>query len=477
MEKMIENLLNKGYTYDTFREGIFFDYYDGFEADVDFWYGEYCEDVDAGVIDPDRSVVEFIADKIEDEHPTSSPEEFESLMRWVRSVLPKIEDSYALTVKREAQIGGTMQFANGEASGRALAGANADKGIRDVTLGQEGRGQAEVDKTGIYVGIPAGPDKTAWANPTAAKQVMSDTAGRRVDAYQAAYAAAPAAEKAAMQDWSPEKPDMAMNRDGKVVDTNTGKVMPTTKAAAPQAKSSILGGLKKAFLGENSEMEKYQLFETILGEKDGNATFSWEESKKQMFDNILRESEMSPEEDYIENLKAAAKELGATYEGGWFGKGICGYTNGIGWALNMNSTPAYGLQTYLLARKGSRVSVMNASASSGKDRVSNPKNSVESIVELINERLAELTEEKNSKVAVLKKLEKKIDNYGLANDIWLDGEKLKVIVDEDKENDVYDVFADFRDEVTPEFIVDYHIARGDEEDGTTEVLYIFEVED
>ncbi len=389
MEKMIEDLLNKGYTYDSFRE-------------------------------------------------SESKDQLNNIMN-------------------EAQIGGTMQFTNGEASGRALAGANADKGIRDVTDGAEGRGQAEVDKTGIYVGIPAGPDKTAWANPVAAKQAMSPEAGKRVDAYQAAYKAAPAAEKAAMQDWTPEQPDMIMDRNRNVIDTNTGKVMPTAAKAAPaaQPKSSILGGLKKAFLGENTEMNKEELFEAVL-----------------------KESEFSPEEDYIDNLKAAAKELGATYEGGWFGKGICGYTNGVGWALNMGSTPAYGLQTYLLARKGSRVSVMNASASSGKDRVSNPENSVESIVELIQSRLADICEEKNSKVEVLKKLEKKIDNYGIANDTWLDGEVLKVFCDADKEDDVYDAFADFRDEVTPEFIVDYRIARGDEEeDGTTEVMYTFMVED
>ena len=251
MEKMIEDLLNRGYAYDTFREGNLFDSYDGLEADVDFWYGRYCEDVDAGVNDPDVGIVEYIAGKIDEEHPTENPEQFNSLMRWVREILPKIEKNWSVNI-REAQIGGTMQYANGEASGRALAGDLANKGIRDITPGPNGRGQAEVDKTGVYVGVPMGPDKTAWANPVAAKNSMSPAAAARVDKFQKAYAAAPAKEKAAMQDWSPEKPDMSMNKNAQVVDNNTGTVMPT--AAQPQAKSSILQ--KLGF--------KESLFEDIL---------------------------------------------------------------------------------------------------------------------------------------------------------------------------------------------------------------------
>ena len=251
MEKMIEDLLNRGYAYDTFREGNLFDYYDGLEADVDFWYGKYCEDVDAGVNDPDVGIVEYIAGKIDEEHPTENPEQFNSLMRWVRETLPKVEKNWSVNI-REAQIGGTMQYANGEASGRALAGDLANKGIRDVTPGPNGRGQAEVDKTGVYVGVPMGPDKTAWANPVAAKNAMSPAAAARVDKFQKAYQAAPAKEKAAMQDWSPEKPDMSLNKNAQVVDNNTGTVMPT--APQTQAKSSILQ--KLGF--------KESLFEDIL---------------------------------------------------------------------------------------------------------------------------------------------------------------------------------------------------------------------
>ena len=251
MEKMIEDLLNRGYVYDTFREGEVFYPYESFEADVDFWYGRYCEDVDAGVNDPDVGIVEYIAGKIDEDHPTESPEQFNSLMRWVREILPKVEKNWSVSI-REAQIGGAMQYANGEASGRALAGDLANKGIRDVTPGTNGRGQAEVDRTGVYVGVPMGPDNTAWANPTAAKNALSPAAAVRVDKFQKAYAAAPAKEKAAMQDWSPEKPDMSMNKNAQVVDNNTGTVMQTV--AQPQAKSSILQ--KLGF--------KESLFEDIL---------------------------------------------------------------------------------------------------------------------------------------------------------------------------------------------------------------------
>ena len=267
MEKMVEDLLNRGYAYDTFREGNIFDYYEGMEADVDFWYGKYCENVFAGVNDPDEGIVEYIAGKIDEEHPTENPEQFNSLMRWVRSLLPEVEKKWSVSI-REAQIGGTMQYTSGEASGRALAGANADKGIRDVTPGTNGRGQAEVDKTGVYVGIPMGPDKTAWANPAAVGQAMPNVANRAKQ-FQKAYAAAPAAEKAAMQDWSPEKPDMSMNKDGQVVDNNAKKIMPTQQT---QAKSSILQ--KLGF--------KESLFEEIYGEKKSRPT----NMKKELFEAI-----------------------------------------------------------------------------------------------------------------------------------------------------------------------------------------------
>ena len=266
MEKMIEDLLNRGYVYDTFREGETFHPYEGFEDDVDFWYGRYCEDVYEGVNDPDVGIVEFIAGKIDEDYPTESPEQFNSLMRWVREVIPKVEKNWSVNI-REAQIGGAMSYGNGEASGRALAGALANKGIRDVTPGTNGRGQAEVDRTGVYVGVPMGPDKTAWANPTAAKNALSPAAAVRVDKFQKAYQAAPAKEKAAMQDWSPEKPDMSLNKNAQVVDNNTGTIMQT---ASQQAKSSILQklGLKESLF--ESLIKMNQAFANVTANQFNN---------------------------------------------------------------------------------------------------------------------------------------------------------------------------------------------------------------
>lgn len=281
MEKMIEDLFNRGYAYDVFREekdlkeiapinfpgSKTFDIYEGFEADVDYWYGRYCEDVDAGVNDPDVGIVEYIAGKIEQEHPTENPMQFDSLMRWVRETLPKVEKNWSVNI-REAQISGVMEYANGEASGRALAGENADKGIRDVTDGPNGRGQAEVDRTGIYVGVPMGPDKTAWENAAAVQKDFPNVANR-VKAFQAAYKNAPEQEKSAMLDWTPEKPDMSMNLDGQVIDNNINKVMKTQAAPQqqPKAKSSILQ--KLGF--------KESLFEEVLNASKLNESCSTSE--------------------------------------------------------------------------------------------------------------------------------------------------------------------------------------------------------
>lgn len=71
-----------------------FDIYEGFEADVDYWNRRYCEDVDAGVNDPDVGIVEYIAGKIEQEHPTENPMQFNSLMKWVRETLPKVDNNW-----------------------------------------------------------------------------------------------------------------------------------------------------------------------------------------------------------------------------------------------------------------------------------------------------------------------------------------------------------------------------------------------
>lgn len=259
---MIEDLFNRGYAYDSFREGKglkeiaaidfpgskTFDYYEGFEDDVNFWFDKYAANVAAGVNDPEVDVAEFIAGKIEDDgHPTENPMQFDSLMRQVWATLPK---NWRASI-REAQIGGTMRYTTGEESGRSLAGENADKGIRDVTDGTKGRGQAEVDRTGIYVGVPMGLDKTAWENIAAVQQDFPNAA-KRAKAFQNAFKNAPAQEKAAMLDWAPENPDMSINLDGQVVDNNINKVMKIADAPKPQAKSSILQklGFKESLFDE-----------------------------------------------------------------------------------------------------------------------------------------------------------------------------------------------------------------------------------
>ena len=72
--------------------------YEGFDADVGFWYGEYCKDADAGLNNPDVGIAEYIAEKIDEEHPTESPEQFKSLVRLVRDTYPKIEKNLSVNI-------------------------------------------------------------------------------------------------------------------------------------------------------------------------------------------------------------------------------------------------------------------------------------------------------------------------------------------------------------------------------------------
>ena len=76
--------------------------YEGFEADVDFWYGEYCKDVDAG-LSPGGGIAEYIAEKIDEEHPTESPEQFKSLVRLVRDTYPKIEKNWSVNIHEASE--------------------------------------------------------------------------------------------------------------------------------------------------------------------------------------------------------------------------------------------------------------------------------------------------------------------------------------------------------------------------------------
>lgn len=129
-------------------------------------------------------------------------------------------------VLQEAQIGGVQKYASGEMSGRALAGDLANKGIRDITDGPVGQGQAEVDKTGVYVGVPSGKnrDKTTWVNVSAAQKIDPSVA-KKANMYYRAYSNASDKQKANMQDWSPDQPDMKIVGSGEIIDTNTNTVM------------------------------------------------------------------------------------------------------------------------------------------------------------------------------------------------------------------------------------------------------------
>ena len=77
--------------------------YEGFEADVGFWYGEYCKDVDAGLNNPDVGIAEYIAEKIDEEHPTESPEQFKSLVRLVREIYPKSEKKWSVNIHEASE--------------------------------------------------------------------------------------------------------------------------------------------------------------------------------------------------------------------------------------------------------------------------------------------------------------------------------------------------------------------------------------
>lgn len=76
--------------------------YEGFEVDVDFWYGEYCKDADAG-LSPGGGIAEYIAEKIDEEHPTESPEQFKSLVRLVRETYPKAEKKWSVNIHEASE--------------------------------------------------------------------------------------------------------------------------------------------------------------------------------------------------------------------------------------------------------------------------------------------------------------------------------------------------------------------------------------
>lgn len=86
----------------TYGNGEVFHPYEGFEADVGFWYGEYCKDVDAG-LSPGGGIAEYIADRINKEHPTKSYDQFKSLVRLVREIYPKSEKKWSVNIHEASE--------------------------------------------------------------------------------------------------------------------------------------------------------------------------------------------------------------------------------------------------------------------------------------------------------------------------------------------------------------------------------------
>lgn len=85
-----------------YGDGEVFHPYEGFEADVDFWYGEYCKDVDAG-LSPGGGIAEYIADRINKEHPTKSYDQFKSLVKLVREIYPKSEKKWSVNIHEASE--------------------------------------------------------------------------------------------------------------------------------------------------------------------------------------------------------------------------------------------------------------------------------------------------------------------------------------------------------------------------------------
>lgn len=86
----------------TYGNGEVFHPYEDFEDDVDFWYGEYCKDVDAG-LSPGGGIAEYIADRINKEHPTKSYDQFKSLVRLVREIYPKSEKKWSVNIHEASE--------------------------------------------------------------------------------------------------------------------------------------------------------------------------------------------------------------------------------------------------------------------------------------------------------------------------------------------------------------------------------------
>ena len=83
------------------------DDYKTIEDDVNFWYNQYCYDVDAGINNPDVGIVDYITEKIDNEYPTDSMDQFESLRKEITRVLRKngiIKDPWVMSESKKALL-------------------------------------------------------------------------------------------------------------------------------------------------------------------------------------------------------------------------------------------------------------------------------------------------------------------------------------------------------------------------------------
>lgn len=85
----------------SYGNGEAFHPYEGFEADVSFWYSEYCKDVDAGL--SPGAIAEYIADRINKEHPTKNYDQFKSLVRLVRETYPEVEKNLSVNIHEASE--------------------------------------------------------------------------------------------------------------------------------------------------------------------------------------------------------------------------------------------------------------------------------------------------------------------------------------------------------------------------------------
>ena len=118
------------------QESNKYDIYEGFEADVEFWASQY----DEAEADPDEGIVGYIAGKIDEINPSESPEQYESLKRFVMAELKSsgyFKSSFAESVLREndnlTQAGAATAGATGTDVKGAITQTNEQPALATTT--------------------------------------------------------------------------------------------------------------------------------------------------------------------------------------------------------------------------------------------------------------------------------------------------------------------------------------------------------